>query len=86
MRTHRLRLGLRLPCTCRCRCSCMQAGRQAAANANTTWHLRGAALAFVRTLWGWGACRFTGTAGVVVVTADAALLWTDGRYFLQVAE
>ncbi|KAG2437467.1 hypothetical protein HXX76_006117 [Chlamydomonas incerta] len=29
--------------------------------------------------------NFTGTAGTVVVTADAALLWTDGRYFLQAA-
>ena len=28
---------------------------------------------------------FTGSAGVAVVTADAALLWTDGRYFLQAA-
>ncbi|GIL92401.1 hypothetical protein Vretimale_6469 [Volvox reticuliferus] len=28
---------------------------------------------------------FTGTAGAVVVTTDAALLWTDGRYFLQAA-
>jgi Xaa-Pro aminopeptidase len=26
---------------------------------------------------------FTGSAGVAVVTADTALLWTDGRYFLQ---
>ncbi|MEI8095455.1 MAG: aminopeptidase P family protein [Spirochaetales bacterium] len=26
---------------------------------------------------------FTGSAGLVVVTADAAALWTDGRYFLQ---
>ena len=26
---------------------------------------------------------FTGSAGTVVVTASAALLWTDGRYFLQ---
>lgn len=26
---------------------------------------------------------FTGSAGTVVVTADTALLWTDGRYFLQ---
>ncbi len=26
---------------------------------------------------------FTGTAGTVVVTTDKALLWTDGRYFLQ---
>ena len=27
--------------------------------------------------------RFTGSAGTAVVTRDAALLWTDGRYFLQ---
>jgi hypothetical protein len=27
--------------------------------------------------------RFTGSAGSVVVTPDQALLWTDGRYFLQ---
>ena len=27
---------------------------------------------------------FTGSAGTVVVTKDQALLWTDGRYFLQV--
>lgn len=27
--------------------------------------------------------NFTGSAGTVVVTRDAALLWTDGRYFLQ---
>jgi Xaa-Pro aminopeptidase len=26
---------------------------------------------------------FTGSAGTVVVTKDAALLWTDGRYYLQ---
>ncbi|KAF6262047.1 peptidase M24, structural domain-containing protein [Scenedesmus sp. NREL 46B-D3] len=26
---------------------------------------------------------FTGSAGTAVVTADHALLWTDGRYFLQ---
>lgn len=26
---------------------------------------------------------FTGSAGTVVVTQDAALLWTDGRYYLQ---
>jgi len=26
---------------------------------------------------------FTGSAGTALVTADAALLWTDGRYFLQ---
>ncbi len=28
--------------------------------------------------------KFTGTAGTAVVTTDKALLWTDGRYFLQV--
>ena len=28
---------------------------------------------------------FTGSAGTAVVTKDKALLWTDGRYFLQVA-
>ncbi|KAL6764493.1 peptidase M24, structural domain-containing protein [Haematococcus lacustris] len=27
--------------------------------------------------------KFTGTAGTVVVTTNQALLWTDGRYFLQ---
>lgn len=27
--------------------------------------------------------RFTGSAGTVVITANRALLWTDGRYFLQ---
>ena len=27
---------------------------------------------------------FTGSAGTALVTADAALLWTDARYFLQV--
>jgi hypothetical protein len=27
---------------------------------------------------------FTGSAGTAVVTKDQALLWTDGRYFLQV--
>lgn len=26
---------------------------------------------------------FTGSAGTAVVTADSALLWTDGRYFMQ---
>lgn len=35
---------------------------------------------FKRREW---ASRFTGSAGTVVVTQDAALLWTDGRYFLQ---
>lgn len=29
---------------------------------------------------------FTGSAGSLVVTAEAALLWTDSRYFLQAAE
>lgn len=29
---------------------------------------------------------FTGSAGTVVVTTDKALLWTDGRYFLQAEE
>lgn len=29
---------------------------------------------------------FTGSAGTVVVTADKAGLWTDGRYFLQAAQ
>ncbi len=28
---------------------------------------------------------FTGSAGTAVITADAAGLWTDGRYFLQAA-
>lgn len=28
---------------------------------------------------------FTGSAGTLVVTRDAALLWTDSRYFLQAA-
>lgn len=27
--------------------------------------------------------QFTGSAGTAVITADAAYLWTDGRYFLQ---
>ena len=27
--------------------------------------------------------NFTGSAGTAVITRDAALLWTDGRYFLQ---
>lgn len=26
---------------------------------------------------------FTGSAGTVVITADKAILWTDGRYFIQ---
>ncbi|MBO7354344.1 MAG: aminopeptidase P family N-terminal domain-containing protein, partial [Lachnospiraceae bacterium] len=29
---------------------------------------------------------FTGSNGTLVVTADGAYLWTDGRYFLQAAE
>ena len=29
---------------------------------------------------------FSGSAGTAVVTADAARLWTDGRYFLQAAK
>ncbi len=29
---------------------------------------------------------FTGSAGTLVVTMDEALLWTDGRYFLQAAD
>lgn len=29
---------------------------------------------------------FTGSAGTVVVTADAAGLWTDGRYFIAAAQ
>ena len=29
--------------------------------------------------------NFTGSAGEVVVTAEQALLWTDGRYFTQAA-
>ena len=27
--------------------------------------------------------RFTGTAGTCIITPNEALLWTDGRYFLQ---
>ena len=30
--------------------------------------------------------RFTGSAGAAMITTDAAALWTDGRYFLQVRE
>jgi Xaa-Pro aminopeptidase len=26
---------------------------------------------------------FTGSAGIAVVTMDEAILWTDGRYFIQ---
>lgn len=29
---------------------------------------------------------FTGSAGTVVITADKAILWTDGRYFIQAEE
>ena len=29
---------------------------------------------------------FTGSAGTLVVTMYEALLWTDGRYFIQAAE
>lgn len=29
---------------------------------------------------------FTGSAGTLIVTADKAALWTDGRYFLQAAD
>ena len=29
---------------------------------------------------------FTGSAGTAIVTKDEALLWTDGRYFLQAAD
>ena len=28
---------------------------------------------------------FTGSAGTLIVTADEACLWTDGRYFIQAA-
>ena len=27
--------------------------------------------------------NFTGSAGTTLLTEDKALLWTDGRYFLQ---
>ncbi|KAF5843713.1 Creatinase/Prolidase N-terminal domain-containing protein, partial [Dunaliella salina] len=30
--------------------------------------------------------RFTGTAGTAVILHDKALLWTDGRYFLQASQ
>ena len=30
--------------------------------------------------------NFTGSSGTAVVTAREALLWTDGRYFLQAAQ
>ena len=29
---------------------------------------------------------FTGSAGTAVITENEALLWTDGRYYLQAAE
>lgn len=29
---------------------------------------------------------FTGSSGTVLITGNAALLWTDGRYFTQAAE
>ena len=29
---------------------------------------------------------FTGSAGTAVITQDKALLWTDGRYFLQASQ
>ncbi len=29
---------------------------------------------------------FTGSAGTALITADAAYLWTDGRYFIQAAQ
>jgi Xaa-Pro aminopeptidase len=29
---------------------------------------------------------FNGSAGVAVITRDKALLWTDGRYFLQATQ
>src|SRR5699024_2633427 len=29
---------------------------------------------------------FTGSAGTLIVTADQACLWTDGRYFIQAAK
>ena len=31
------------------------------------------------------AAGFTGSSGTAVITADAALVWTDGRYFAQVS-
>ena len=37
---------------------------------------------FARREWLSG---FTGSAGLVLVTKEHALLWTDGRYFLQAA-
>lgn len=32
------------------------------------------------------ASGFTGSAGTLVITKDRALLWTDGRYYIQAAE
>lgn len=29
---------------------------------------------------------FTGSAGTAIVTLDSALLWTDGRYYLQASQ
>ena len=29
---------------------------------------------------------FTGSAGTALITLDSALLWTDGRYFLQASD
>ena len=31
-------------------------------------------------IWIYG---FTGSAGTVIITQDEAILWTDGRYFIQ---
>ena len=41
------------------------------------------AACFERRRW---ISEFTGSAGTVVVTDDEALLWTDGRYFVQAEE
>jgi Xaa-Pro aminopeptidase len=30
--------------------------------------------------------KFTGSAGTALVTSSSALLWTDGRYFLQASQ
>jgi len=38
------------------------------------------AACFARRKW---LSNFTGSAGTVIVTQDKALLWTDGRYFVQ---
>lgn len=32
------------------------------------------------------ASNFTGSAGTALITLDMALLWTDGRYFLQASQ